>query len=140
LYKNNFFQFTQEKNIGWKMSFYLFISISFYLFISILCAIILCMNWVILRHLKILGTRKGKIWGWGIRWPIKVNNERLRAHPIQLFFLFFLYFGVRLGHFISNENFLYVTSMQAYQQKTEKRFIGSATGQQFFTIIYLKLV
>jgi hypothetical protein len=27
-----------QKNIGWKMSFHLFISISFYLFITILCA------------------------------------------------------------------------------------------------------
>jgi len=42
--RNKYFQFTQEKNIGWKMSFYLFIAISFYLFIPILCDKILCVK------------------------------------------------------------------------------------------------
>ncbi len=37
--RNKHFRFTQwKKNIGWKMSFYLFISIYFYPFIAILCA------------------------------------------------------------------------------------------------------
>jgi len=53
----------------------------------------------------------------------------------------FSIFKVKLGHFTINEIFLYVTNMQAYQQKTEKFFvsqekiyIGSATGTKFTNI------
>jgi len=44
--------------------------------------------------------------------------------PTKLFFLRFFLFGIKLGHFSINNFFLYVTKMQAYQQKTEK-FFGS---------------
>ncbi len=44
--------------------------------------------------------------------------------PTKLFFLHFFFFGVKLGHFTINNCFLYVTKMQAYQQKTEKFFVS----------------
>jgi hypothetical protein len=36
----------------------------------------------------------------------------------------FFFFGVKLGHFNINIFFLYVTKMQAYQQKTKKFFVS----------------
>jgi len=36
----------------------------------------------------------------------------------------FFSFGVKLGHFTINNFFLYVTKMQAYQQKMEKFFVS----------------
>jgi len=42
---------------------------------------------------------------------------------LQNFFFFIFFFGVKLGHFKINNFFLYVTKMQAYQQKTETFFI-----------------
>ncbi len=42
---------------------------------------------------------------------------------IQGFFLRFFFFGIKLGHFTINNFFLYVTKMQAYQQKMEKFFV-----------------
>jgi len=47
-----------------------------------------------------------------------------RVDPTKLFFLCFFFFGVKLGHFAINNFFLYVTKMQAYQQKTEKFFVS----------------
>jgi len=44
--------------------------------------------------------------------------------PTKFFFLCFFFFGVKLGHFAINNFFLYVTKMQAYQQKTEKFFVS----------------
>jgi len=41
-----------------------------------------------------------------------------------IFFLCFFFFGVKLGHFAIKIFFLYVTKMQAYQQKTEKFFVS----------------
>jgi hypothetical protein len=42
----------------------------------------------------------------------------------NFFFSVFFFFGVKLGHFNINNFILYVTKMQAYQQKTEKFFIS----------------
>jgi len=47
-----------------------------------------------------------------------------RVDPTKIFFLRFFFFGVKLGHFTINNFFLYVTKMQAYQQKTEKFFVS----------------
>jgi hypothetical protein len=63
------------------------------------------------------------------------------AYPIKLIFLCFLFFGVKLGHFIINF-FLYETNAKAFHQKTEKKslltkkksFIGSATGLRSFDL------
>jgi len=43
--------------------------------------------------------------------------------PTKLFFLCYFFFGIKLGNFAINNFFLYVTKMQAYQQKTEKFFV-----------------
>jgi len=45
------------------------------------------------------------------------------SRSYQTFFSSFFLFGVKLGHFTINNFFLYVTKMQAYQQKTEKFFV-----------------
>jgi len=46
------------------------------------------------------------------------------ADSLKLCFLHFLIFDVKLGHFTIFDFFLYLTNMQAYQQKTEKFFVG----------------
>jgi len=46
-----------------------------------------------------------------------------RVDHTKLFFLRFIFFGIKLGHFAINNFFLYVTKMKAYQQKTEKFFV-----------------
>jgi len=58
----------------------------------------------------------------------------LGEDPIKLFFLRFLFFGVKLGHFKVNEFFLYVSNMQAYQPKTEKFFVSEE--KTFYRIGY----
>ncbi len=50
--------------------------------------------------------------------------ELYRVDPTKLFFSLFFFFGVKLGHFAINIFFLYVTKMQAYQQKMEKFFVS----------------
>jgi len=64
------------------------------------------------------------------------------ADPIKLIFLRFLFFGVKLGHFIINYFFLYERNENAYQQKRKKSslakkksFIGSAFGVKYLKII-----
>jgi len=59
----------------------------------------------------------------------------------QTFFSPFFFFCVKLGHFTINNFFLYVTKMQAYQQKTEKFFVceekslvGSTPGVENFFV------
>jgi len=42
----------------------------------------------------------------------------------NFFFLRFFFFGVKLGHFTTNNFFLYVMKTQAYQGKTEKFFVS----------------
>ena len=48
----------------------------------------------------------------------------LGADATKLIFLLFLFLSVKIGHFILNEFFLYVTNTQAYEQKTEKIFVS----------------
>jgi len=52
----------------------------------------------------------------------RATKKGLVADPIKLFFLRFFFFCVKLGHFKKYKFWLYVTNMQAYQQKTEKNF------------------
>ncbi len=56
------------------------------------------------------------------------------ADPIKVFFLRYLIFSVRLGHFTICEFFLYVTNMQAYQQKMEKFSVSEE--KKFYRIGY----
>jgi len=49
---------------------------------------------------------------------------QFRSRSYQTFFSPFFFFGVKLGDFTINNFFLYVTKMQAYQQKAEKFFVG----------------
>jgi len=46
------------------------------------------------------------------------------SRSYQTFFSLFFFFSIKLGHFAINNFFLYVTKMQAYQQKTEKFFVS----------------
>jgi len=58
------------------------------------------------------------------RLEIFNKNRGSWSRSYQTFFLRFFFFGVKLGHFIINNFFLYVTKTQAYQQKTEKFFVS----------------
>ncbi len=49
-----------------------------------------------------------------------VSKTTSGVDPTKLFFSTFFFFGVKLGHFTTNNFFLYVTKTQAYQRKTEK--------------------
>jgi len=63
-----------------------------------------------------------------LKKPVQNWLSTLKSRPksiLQNFFFFiFFFFGVKLGHFTIHIFFLYVTKMQAYQQKTEKFFVS----------------
>jgi hypothetical protein len=64
------------------------------------------------------------------------SNKETGEDPIKLFFLSLLFSAVKLGHFIINEFFLYVTNMQVYHRKTEKFFVSKE--KTFYRIGYRK--
>jgi len=53
----------------------------------------------------------------------EIAKSKSGVNPIKLFF-FVCLFTIKLGHFTINYFFLYVTSMQAYQRKTEKKIVS----------------
>jgi len=54
---------------------------------------------------------------------MKLTSSQESILP-NFFFSVFFFFGIKLGHFAINNFFLYVTKMQANQQKMEKFFVS----------------
>jgi len=59
-----------------------------------------------------------------LRWEVRSLKSELESILPNFFFSAFFFFGVKLGHFTIHTFFLYVTKIQAYQQKTEKFFVS----------------
>ncbi len=58
----------------------------------------------------------------GFEKSLDVTNPGV--DPTKLFFLLFIFFVIKLGHFTINNFALYVMKTQAYQQKAEKFFVS----------------
>jgi len=57
-------------------------------------------------------------------YKFKMKARISLSRSYKTFFLRFLFFGVKLGHFTIDDFFLHVTNVKAYQQKTEKIFVS----------------